>query len=94
MSASLFSNTKSVSSCFMCFLHGVLDPLTHRRAALGYKRIVLFLGITSEYCSFSFSASFIAKFLMKRAHSRPMPPFVPNTSGVKVACSISITLSM
>ena len=36
--------------------------------------------ITSEYCSFSFSASFIAKFLMKRPHPRPMPPFVPNTS--------------
>ena len=57
-------------------------------------RFVLKEVITSEYCSFSFSASFIAKFLMKSPHSRPMPPFVPNTSGIKVACFISITLSM
>ena len=80
----------------MFFLHGVLEPLTHRRAAFRIQKdsFVLREVITSEYCLFSFSASFIAKFLMKRAHFHPMPPFVPNTSGVKVACSISITLSM
>ena len=75
---------------------GVLDPLTHRSAALKMQKgnFVLSEVMTSEYCSFSLSTSFIAKFLLKRPHSRPMPPFVPNTSGVKVVCSISITLSM
>ena len=80
----------------MFFLDGVVDPLIHRRAAFRIQKdsFVPREVITSEYCLFSLSISFIAKFLMKRAHSRPMPPYVPNTSSVKVSCSISITLSM
>ena len=48
--------------------------------------------IMLAYGSSCFNESLFASSLTKRPHSSPIPPFVPSTSGVNVACSTSSTL--
>ena len=96
MSAFFVKILKSVSSLkFVLFLHGVLDPLTHNKIDLKIQKesFVLNKLITVAYCSFSFSAILAARFFINIVHSCPMPPFVPKTNGVNVACSTSTILS-
>ena len=76
------------------FLNGTRDPLTHVIADFRFSieaRVLIYVQV-SAYVWLVFSARVADKCLTNIWHSLPMPPLVPNTSGVKNPCSTSITL--
>ena len=93
--ASKFIKRKSLLAVVVVvFLKGTRDPLTHVIAdfRISIETRVLIHVQVSAYDSLVFSDRVVDKCLMNIWHSLPMPPFVPNTSGVKTPCSISTTL--
>ena len=74
-------------------LKGYLEPLTHLCTVFntGNESCIHSQEITLGKDSLFFLESLCARVLKKFWQSSPMPPFVPNTSGVKVPISISMT---
>ena len=95
MSASLAINEKPSPVVSAPLLNGTLDPLMHVMAdrSISIDVLVLIQVIVSEYLWSVFSASKVARCFMNIWHSLPIPPFVPNTNGVKTPCSTLSTLS-
>ena len=75
---------------------GVREPLTHKITDRKISRDNHTRNheITTAYSSFCFTLSFLANSETNLEHSSPIPPFVPKTSGVKLPCSTSRTLSL
>ena len=75
-------------------LKGYLEPLIHLCTVLkiANESCIRSQEITLPSGSLFLLESLFSRFLKKFWQSSPMPPFVPNTSGVKVTISTSITL--
>ena len=75
---------------------GVREPLAHKikDRKISRDNPTRNHEITTAYSSFCFTLSLLANSETNLEHSSPIPPLVPKTSGVKLSCSTSRTLSL